>query len=77
MANACNENPGEAYFKTIVSDCIYIMKHMDHVLVGFAYGSANDVAHALAKATYFMSDVGKWHVTPHNFIHHVLQIDNV
>ncbi|KAL8100316.1 hypothetical protein AgCh_032534 [Apium graveolens] len=77
LADACNGIPGEAYFGTIVSYCISIMKHIDQVLVSFAYRSANMVAHVLAKATYSMSDIGEWHVTPPDFIEHVLHIDNV
>ncbi|XP_074377753.1 uncharacterized protein LOC141719275 [Apium graveolens] len=77
LAAACNGKPGEAYFGTIVLDCIHIMKHIDHVLVDFAYRSANTVAHELAKSTYSMSDVGEWHVTPPDFISHVLQLDSI
>ncbi|KAL8128281.1 hypothetical protein AgCh_015020 [Apium graveolens] len=77
LVAACNGKPGEAYFGTIVLDCIHIMEHIDHVLVDFAYRSANTVAHELTKATYSMSDVGEWHVTPPDFISHFLQLDNI
>ncbi|XP_074378029.1 uncharacterized protein LOC141719551 [Apium graveolens] len=59
VANACNDTSGEAYFGTIVSNCISIMKHIDHVLVKFAYRSANMIGHVLAKATYSMPDIGE------------------
>lgn len=52
LADACND---KAYFGTIVSDCIFLMKHIDHVLVKFVFRSANMLAHVLAKATYSMS----------------------
>lgn len=77
FAAACNGKPGEAFFGTIVSDCIQLLKHIDHVLVEFAYRSANSVAPVLTKAAYSISDIGEWFVTPPYFIHHVFHIDNV
>lgn len=64
LVNACKGSPGEAIFGTIVGDCIQILKHINPVLVRFVYRSANSVAHALAKATYSMSEDREWVATP-------------
>nr|XP_017222865.1 PREDICTED: uncharacterized protein LOC108199532 isoform X2 [Daucus carota subsp. sativus] len=58
LVNACNGKAGEAYFGTIVLDCVQLLKHINHVLVEFIYRSANSVAHLLAQAAYSMSDLG-------------------
>lgn len=55
LAMACNGTPREAYFGTIVVDCIQFLKQLNPLLVQFAYRSANSVAHVLAKAAYSMS----------------------
>ncbi|XP_074325881.1 uncharacterized protein LOC141663935 [Apium graveolens] len=52
LAEACNGKPGEAYFGTIVLEYVYLLKHINHMLVEFIYRSANNVAHELVKATY-------------------------
>ncbi|XP_074328096.1 uncharacterized protein LOC141666009 [Apium graveolens] len=75
LATACNGRPGEAYFETIVMDCIHILKHVCPVLVDFAYRSANSAAHVLARAVYSMSDIGEWGVTPPDFLTHALDLD--
>lgn len=75
LVTACNGSPGEAFFGTLVSDCVYLLKHISPVLVRFSYRSANTVAHELARAAYSMSDIGEWYVIPPNFISHVLEID--
>lgn len=33
LAAACNGTPGETFFESIVSDCIQLMKYIDHVLI--------------------------------------------
>lgn len=69
---ACSRKQGEAYFDNIVSDCIHIIKHFDHVPVKFAYQSANCVAHLLVRATYSLSDLREWENAPPDFIDRVL-----
>lgn len=51
LVAACNGRPGESMFGTLVDDCIQLMNHISPVLVSFSYGSGNNVAHVLAKAT--------------------------
>lgn len=75
LVNACKGDSGEALFGTIVGDCIQLLKHINPVLVKFVYRSANRVAHAMEKASYSMSDVEEWGVTPPEFIMPVLQED--
>lgn len=76
LVTACKGTPGEAFFGTLVSDCVHLLKHIDSVLVKFVYRSANVVAHELAKAAYSTSDPGEWYTTPPSFIYHVLEVDN-
>lgn len=76
LADSCNGKPGEAYFGTIVTDCLELIKHIDHVLVSFVYRSVNTVAHLLPKATYSMLGSGEWYATPTDFISDVLRTDN-
>lgn len=68
-------HPGEALFRTLVGDCIQMLKHVNPLLVKFIYRSANKVAHALAQATYFMSGEREWFLTPPEFISSVLERD--
>ncbi|KAL8119749.1 hypothetical protein AgCh_017015 [Apium graveolens] len=75
LVAACNGKPGVAIFGTIVDDCNQLLKHINPVLVKFVYRSANSVAHALAKASYSMSDVGEWVNAPSDFISYVLERD--
>lgn len=75
LATACNGSPGEAYFGTIVIDCIHMLKHICPVLVDFVYRSANSAAYVMAKAVYSMSGVEEWVVTPPDFLTHVLGLD--
>lgn len=75
LAMACNGIPGEAYFGTIVVDCIQLLKHINPVLVQFAYRSANRVAYVLAKAAYSMSGLEVWYDNPPDFLIHVLDCD--
>ena len=75
LATACNGRLGEAYFGTIVMDCIHMLKHICPVLVDFAYRSSNSAAHVLARAVYSMSNIGEWVVTPPKFLTHVLDLD--
>lgn len=75
LALACNGRSGRAFFSTIVDDCLYLLKHINLVLVEFVYRSANTVAHVLAQASYSMSDVGEWVYIPPRFISHVLEMD--
>lgn len=77
LAAACNGGQGEAFFGTIVMNCIQLLKHVNQVLVVFIYRSANTVAHRLAKAAYSMSDEGEWYVTPPQFLDHVLSLDMI
>lgn len=77
LANACSGRRGESYFDTIVSDCQKELKHFDHVRVEFVYRSANCVAHLLAKVAHSMSGLGEWHVTPPEFLNHVLDSDHI
>lgn len=77
LVQACKGKVGEAIFGTIVGDCIELLKNINPVLVKFTYCSANSVVHALAKATYSMSDVREWLNSPPNFIMHVLEKDMV
>lgn len=62
-------------FRTIVEDCIRLLKHINPVLLKFTYRSANSVAHALTKVTYSMSESREWPDSPPDFILHVLQKD--
>ncbi|XP_074336657.1 uncharacterized protein LOC141673820 [Apium graveolens] len=77
LASACYGEEGCAYFNTIEGDCKLILKHFNHMLVKFAFRSANCVAHELARTTHSMSDLGEWHVTPPIFLNHVLEFDLV
>lgn len=77
LAAACNGSPGNAYFGALVGDCLHLLKHINPVLVVFAYRSTNRVAHALAKASYSLSDLGEWYVTPPMFLKSVLEFDMV
>lgn len=73
LVNACNDEEGASYFHTIVSDCVDLCKHFNHVLVQFVRRSANGVAHLLA--THSTSGLREWNVNPAEFIHHVLHSD--
>lgn len=77
LAAACNGNAGEAFFGTIVRDCMHFFQHVKPVLVTFIYRSANSAAHVLAKAVYSMPDTGEWHVTPPSFLNHVLDLEMI
>lgn len=68
LVDTCNGQEGESYFHTIVSDCVVLCKHFNHVLVQFVGRSANGVAHLLAN--HFMSGLREWDVHPPEFIHH-------
>ncbi|XP_074374105.1 uncharacterized protein LOC141714486 [Apium graveolens] len=59
LMQACKKAPGESHFGTIVGDCLHLLKHINQVLVQFAFRSANSVAHELARATHSMSDKGE------------------
>lgn len=59
LVAACSKGSGEATFGTIIGDCIQLIKHINPVLVRFSYRSANNVAHALAKATYSIPEGGE------------------
>lgn len=75
LVNACKGMTGEAYFDTIVRDCVFLLKHINQVQLEFVYRSANSVAHCLAKATHSVSGLMEWHVTPPDFLSDVLQAD--
>ncbi|XP_074362776.1 uncharacterized protein LOC141703064 [Apium graveolens] len=75
LAYACYGEDGCAYFNTIVGDCKLVLKHFNHVLVKFVFRSTNCVAHELARTALSMSDLGEWHVTPPDFLNHVLDSD--
>ena len=75
LADACNGSLGRALFGIIVLDCVHLIKHINPVLVNFAYRSANNVAHVLAQAACSMTDIGEWYVTPPNFLMRVLELD--
>lgn len=75
LVTACNGNPGEAMYGTIVGDCIQLLKHINPVLLRFVYRSANRVAHVLA--TYSESEEREWIDIPPDFISHVLKSDLV
>lgn len=77
LAAACHGKDGSSYFNTIVSDCKLVVEHFNHVLVKFAFRSANCVTHLLAQIVHSMSDLEQWHVTPPNFSSHVLNSDFV
>lgn len=53
------------------------MKHINSVLVNFAYRSANTLAHVLIQATCSMTDMGKWYATPPSFLVRALELDLV
>lgn len=73
LVEACKENRGESYFHTIVSDCVQLSKHFEHVQIVFASRSVNKVAHLLA--TYSLADLREWDENPPEFINHVLFSD--
>ncbi|XP_074351871.1 uncharacterized protein LOC141691019 [Apium graveolens] len=75
VVQACKKAPDQSFFGTIVDDCVHLSKHVNQVLIQFAFRSANKVAHELARATYSMSDKGEWYATPPDFISHVLELD--
>lgn len=75
LVQACKRDPEESFFGTIVGDCTRLLKHINEVLIQFAFRSANSVAHNLARAAYSMSDNGEWFVTPPEFLSHVLELD--
>lgn len=77
LAEACKQKLGKAYFHTIVSDCVELVKHFENVLVEFVCKSANEVAHKLARATHSMSGIHEWFNTAPEFIHDVLVIDSI
>lgn len=68
LVQACKRDPDESFFGTIVGDCIHLLKHINLVLIQFAFRSANSVAHVLARAAYSMSD-------PPSFLSYVLELD--
>lgn len=72
MEQATGED-GASYFHTIVSDCIDLCKHFNHVIVQFVRGSANGVTHLLA--THSTSGLREWVDNPPEFIHHVLSFE--
>ncbi|KAL8145163.1 hypothetical protein AgCh_003389 [Apium graveolens] len=72
---AFNKDPEESFSGTIMGDCTHLLKHINSVLIQFAFRSTNRVAHTLAKAAYSMSDNEEWFVTPPSFISHVLELD--
>ncbi|XP_074363078.1 uncharacterized protein LOC141703448 [Apium graveolens] len=51
IAHACKKAPGEPFFGTIVGVCVYLLKHINQVLIQFVFRSANSVARELARAT--------------------------
>ncbi|XP_074327720.1 uncharacterized protein LOC141665634 [Apium graveolens] len=77
LADPCNGNPGRALFGTIVMDRVQLVKHINPVLVNFAYRSANTVAHVLAQATCSITDMGEWYATPPSFLVRALELDLV
>lgn len=77
LVHACTGDRDESMFGTIVDDCVQLQKHINQVLIQFAFRSANRVAHELARVTCSMSDTGEWYITPPDFITHVLAIDNL
>ncbi|XP_074342828.1 uncharacterized protein LOC141680525 [Apium graveolens] len=73
LVEACKGGDGVSYFHTIVSDCIDLFKHFNHVIVQDMRRSANAVAHLLA--THSMSGLMEWVDNPTDFISHVLCSD--
>ncbi|XP_074344569.1 uncharacterized protein LOC141683717 [Apium graveolens] len=73
LVEACKWRKGVSYFHTIVSDCIELCKHFNHVRISFVGRSVNSVAHVLA--THSVSDQMEWVVNPPDFIKHVLDSD--
>ena len=60
---------------TIIVDCIQLLKHLNAVLLQFAYRSANSVAHVLAKAAYSMLGFEVWYDNRPDFLIHMLHFD--
>ena len=75
FAMVCNGTPGEAFFGTIAVDCIQLLKHINPLVVQFAYRYANSVAHVLAKVAYSMSGLEVWYDDPPDFLIHALDSD--
>ncbi|XP_074333675.1 putative ribonuclease H protein At1g65750 isoform X1 [Apium graveolens] len=59
LVQACNREPEESFFGTIVGDCTHLLKHINSVLIRFVFRSANRVARTVAKSAYSMSDNGE------------------
>lgn len=66
--DALSGKHANSYFDTIVSDCVELIKHFEDVLVIFAYRSANNAAHVLARAACSMSGTQEWFNTAPSFI---------
>lgn len=77
LAAACNCSLGEAFFGSIVMDCIHMFQHVNHVLVDFVYHSANSAPHVLTQTICSMPDIGDWYVTPPKFLTHVLDLEMI
>ncbi|XP_074328246.1 uncharacterized protein LOC141666148 [Apium graveolens] len=75
LVQTCNGAIDASFFDTLVDDCVYLSKHINHVLIQFVYKFANRVTYELARATYYMSDIGEWYNIPPNFISLVLDLD--
>ncbi|KAJ0983117.1 hypothetical protein J5N97_011372 [Dioscorea zingiberensis] len=69
------EFPDSSYFGLVVCDCKNLVKDLENCLLSFSRRSANQVAHALARAAGFMPDVGCWMSHPPPFILDVLAYD--
>lgn len=75
LVRACKSATGSSYFYTIVRDCIDLFQHFDEVKVCFMYRSANQVAHALARAAYSFPGYREWHESAPEFLHDVICYD--
>lgn len=51
LVEACKKVQKRTYFHSIMLSRVELFKDYDEMLVEFVYGSANEIAHKLARAT--------------------------
>lgn len=68
LVDAVNGNHGQSLFDTLAEDCNELLKHFEEVSVVFTHRSANIVAHLVARASYYVSDLQEWHHIALDFI---------
>ena len=52
VVQACKRAPDQSFFGIIVDDCVHLSKHVNQVLIQFAFKCVNRVAHELSYLFY-------------------------